>query len=245
MIKYWKHRIKIEEVNMNLLVPSHSNGLTGSNPSKVPDHVAYGETPNVLDRIHEPRINLAIWHRALPAPLIKWLDALDYKIAKSILYTDIMRVYRGTPDEIWNAILKDMRFRNTDAESLEQLLMDDAMLCAKEFARVIDQKMVLDFRLNGIGWGETKFHIDGPAFRIVTTYRGKGTLWLPSSAANYSALHKTHYTNKDVCRDKSQVQEMGRGDVAIIRGIEPDALVHRSPRVVTKDDFRIVLAINR
>lgn len=84
----------------------------------------------------------------------------------------------------------------------------------------------------------TKFHADNVRFRLVTTYRGPGTEWIPPGFDSSSEVIP-----------KVMVRRLERGWIAIMRGRKSKqkgqpALLHRSPPIAGTGVSRIFLAIN-
>lgn len=93
----------------------------------------------------------------------------------------------------------------------------------------------------------SRFHTDGYALRLFTTYYGKGTEWLPESATNRKGLGKI---NELIVKDPSQVQQMESFEVGILKGELPNRLnstpgiVHRSPEIEHTGEKRVILRID-
>ncbi|MBQ0819196.1 MULTISPECIES: DUF1826 domain-containing protein [Microvirga] len=85
------------------------------------------------------------------------------------------------------------------------------------------------------------FHVDNVRYRLVTTYRGSGTEWVPPHAL--IALPPSSPI------PSGQVRQLERGWIAIMRGCcgatagHPGVL-HRSPAIDGQDIARLSLAIN-
>lgn len=89
------------------------------------------------------------------------------------------------------------------------------------------------------------FHSDHVALRMITTYRGPGTEWLPACAVDPRA--PSRQDNQHV-RDMSRLQRLAPGDVALMKGDRypgtgAPGLMHRSP-LAGPEQPRIVLAID-
>lgn len=86
-----------------------------------------------------------------------------------------------------------------------------------------------------------KFHVDNVLYRLVTTYRGPGTEWVPPHAL------ATARQNSPISSD--QIRQLDRGWVAIMRGSRDatagrPGVLHRSPPIEGKGIARLFLAIN-
>jgi hypothetical protein len=95
--------------------------------------------------------------------------------------------------------------------------------------------------------GCSKFHTDGYALRLFTTYWGEGTEWLPEKAVNRSGLGKS---NEKIVRDESQIQRMQTFEVGLLKGelhnrsATSIGIVHRSPPIEESQECRIILRID-
>jgi hypothetical protein len=95
-----------------------------------------------------------------------------------------------------------------------------------------------------------KFHADYQRLRLITTYLGPGTEWLPEHAVRRDALVEPPAcpatANQLIVRDPSQVRRAHAGDVLLLRGhdgVTGTALsaVHRSPPIEALGKMRVVL----
>ncbi|MEL6924498.1 MAG: DUF1826 domain-containing protein, partial [Bacteroidota bacterium] len=91
-----------------------------------------------------------------------------------------------------------------------------------------------------------RFHTDVNDLRLLCTYKGRGTLWLPDDAVNRKAFLRQK-DNRDDAFDESRIQEAGEGDVLLLKGAlypEAKAVVHRSPVIEKYNETRILLRID-
>lgn len=75
--------------------------------------------------------------------------------------------------------------------------------------------------------GCTRYHTDNVLMRLVVTYEGRGTEWLPNEAADRGAF-ANGAPNEQIIRDPSAIQFLKAWDIAIFRG-GPQGLLHRTP----------------
>lgn len=75
--------------------------------------------------------------------------------------------------------------------------------------------------------GCRRYHTDSVPLRLLVTYAGKGTEWLPDEAANRSAFSNGE-SNEKIVKNKSALQFLKPWDIAVFRG-GPDGLLHRTP----------------
>ena len=75
--------------------------------------------------------------------------------------------------------------------------------------------------------GCSRYHIDNVPLRMLVTYAGVGTEWIPDDAVDRNAYH-AGAPNEKIVKDPSAIRFMNAWDVAVFRG-GPDGLLHRTP----------------
>lgn len=91
------------------------------------------------------------------------------------------------------------------------------------------------------------FHTDNIGLRLLCSYDGPGTEWVPDSAVNRSALGRG--SNRDIIRDESAIQRMPSWWVGLFAGnncpgLDGRGCVHRSPEIESLGRTRILLCID-
>lgn len=92
----------------------------------------------------------------------------------------------------------------------------------------------------------SRFHTDMNELRLLSTYYGPGTLWLPEKAENRNAYHSGE-SNKEIIQDSKLIQQANTGDVLILKGAlysNAKAVIHRSPSIQKKGQKRLLLRID-
>jgi hypothetical protein len=121
--------------------------------------------PMVLFETLRPAINLAIWHRPLPAPFSRSLDGL-------MRHAPFCHTAEAAPADAVDAIAAAL-----PAAAPVDLLVDMERL-AVIFAGLIGSDTIR-MRLEAItGPACHRWHADAVGLRLLTTYRGPGTEWL-------------------------------------------------------------------
>nr|WP_295835942.1 DUF1826 domain-containing protein [uncultured Azospirillum sp.] len=202
--------------------PAQSPAATSPCPSPGPEgpaHVAKCRTADALSVIRNPEINLAVWRRPLPAGISAqstWVAAhgLSCHLATS-------------PDEAADDLLAALPPRR-----IEGPLLTDIVGLVRLYADIVGCTAVR-LRLDSLsGDGCRFFHVDYVGRRLLCTYRGAGTQWLPDGAVVRSALGRGD--NDAVLSDPGRVRSLRAGDVALLKGEalpgnRGRGLVHRSP----------------
>lgn len=75
--------------------------------------------------------------------------------------------------------------------------------------------------------GCSRYHVDNVRRRLLVTYDGRGTEWLPDDAADRNAFANGEPNDK-IVKDPSAKQFMGEWDISIFRG-GASGLLHRTP----------------
>lgn len=75
--------------------------------------------------------------------------------------------------------------------------------------------------------GCRRYHVDNVPRRLLVTYDGRGTEWLPDTAADRDAFANGE-PNENIVKDHAARQFMGEWDISIFRG-GTSGLLHRTP----------------
>ncbi|WNL42730.1 DUF1826 domain-containing protein [Halomonas sp. PAMB 3264] len=206
--------------------------------SRLPDHAAADADISVLPRIFDEAINIAVFERALPADI-----ALS---AKAQCQTE--RAWQfGWLGEINEAFTEDLR-RHLPAPEAGEALIEDIATVASAVAFLFETDTV-GVRLRLLNSAMCpRFHCDNLAVRLVTTYVGPGSEWLPEHAVNRLGLGAPRADRPEVAADPHAVQCLECGDIALIKGsgwigCEERGLVHRSP-ALAGGEKRLLLTID-
>lgn len=195
----------------------------------------------VLANIYQADCNIAIWQRALNSHLGRSLLQLAsyaprYKFEATV-----------TPASVHADVLK----------SLEGF--DCAEALSADIATLVDMYCCL-FALNSAGLRLTmlnkamcpRFHVDRVPCRLVTTYCGAASEWLPHDCVDRSKLGHGNKGLADhesgIYRDSRDIRQLNNGDVALFKGElwegnENAGLVHRSPQVA-EGEVRLLLTLD-
>jgi hypothetical protein len=193
-----------------------------------------------LGCIHDASINLSIWRRS-DAPRFTRLAAH-------------LRAHDHDPPEPIVSRLGGTREASAAAATLvpcdqdyARLLRDELKLLVPLFCRIAGTKACrvrFDFLAHN---GCKKFHCDWVRLRLLSTYHGPGTEYLPEHAVNRAKLGRG--TNEEICRDPSAIRRMARGHVGLFKGEAYPGnagagIVHRSAPIETSGRTRLLLVLN-
>ncbi len=188
-----------------------------------------GDEPSVLTDIYQNDANIVIWQRKLAQVLEHAADhILNTKPALQISVT-------VTPQNAFTAIsdaLGDTHVAAVLSEDIAQLV--DIFCCLFGLDRAGLRLTALDRAMC------PRFHVDRVPCRLVTTYRGTATQWLPHHLVERSKLGAASQGKPDeqsgLFDKKNDIQQLSQGDVALLKGElwegnENAGLVHRSPAI--------------
>lgn len=204
----------------------------------LPEHAAGDDDISVLPRIFEDAINIAILQRALPADI-----ALSAQ-AQCLTHRPWQYSWLGHPDETF---ITDLQ-RQLPAPDAAAPLIDDIATIAEAVAFLFDTQTV-GIRLRMLNSAMCpRFHCDNIPVRMVSTYIGPGSEWLPEHAINRAGLGAPYPDRPDIATDTTAIQHLTPGDIALIKGsgwigCEERSLVHRSP-ALNNGEKRLLMTID-
>lgn len=180
----------------------------------------------ILEHWNDPDVTLALWQRSLDPTIVAQLDRLSFEELPN--FTLILRSVDAP------AALSDMLSAFAlPAEHLAESLAADLAMQTSIFARLTESDE-LELRLEAIKTDACKrFHYDNYRARLVSTYTGPGTVYVPGSHARAALEHQGSYSGP--------IHEMPRFAVGLFKGAKsPDGgLVHRSPRLEGTGRYRL------
>jgi predicted pyridoxine 5'-phosphate oxidase superfamily flavin-nucleotide-binding protein len=189
---------------------------------KTPNNASIGNTSDVLRDIHLENKNIAIYNRDI--------DYLNDEL-KILNEKEINFKSNGSSAEIIEA-LKTFSKNRLPAKSL--LIQDIAEVL--NLFKHISKAKTFRLSLESISTDMCrKFHADINQLRLLCTYVGSGTLWLPDDI------------QKDVSLN-DEIQQVKTGNIALLKGkLYPTdkPLFHRSPEIETLNERRLLLRIDR
>ncbi len=196
-------------------------------------NASYAQKINNLDGILQKNKNIALYQRDVAY--------LDYEI-QCIKDTDAQIRLSGTKGEVLEQLKEYFKTLSIELPQLEK----DISTILDTFNEVSKSN---SFRLHLLTVNDgmcSKFHTDINDLRLICTYSGKGTYWLPEEAVN-----RFHYqNNEDVDKVVSQpelMQQASAGDILILKGVlfpDAKAIIHKSPPFNNGEEKRVLLRID-
>lgn len=202
--------------------------LTCPPPAGDLSRIIVGTGIDALSAFARPETALAVWRRDLPPGLDRWLP-------------------QATPGSLpgFRLLLRPREWPAAATVVLPPgsagagLLAADIGQLVDAYARVVGSARV-DVRLEWVSHDACwKFHRDCVSARLLTTYLGPGTEWVPPGhGAEALALHR---------RYRGPLERLPTGAVALFRGScagDGAGIVHRSPPIAGTGVRRLLLCLN-
>lgn len=219
-------------------IQSISSNPFATMPKSYP-HRAQDNHPTVLSDIYQSEINIAIWQRKLSASLqnsVKEFLVLNPTFQKEMILTpqDALSRISESFDNNMTQVSEDM------AELVDMFCYLFDLKQAGMRLKVLDRTMC------------PKFHVDRVPCRLVTTYQGIATEWLPHEVLDHTKLgwgsNGLPDSESGLYQSESDIQQLACGDVALLKGTlwdgnENMGLVHRSP-VLPSNEKRLILTLD-
>ncbi|MEZ8143059.1 DUF1826 domain-containing protein [Enterovibrio sp. FF113] len=200
-----------------------------------------GNTADVLSDIYREETNMAIWQRTLSDKLAV--------AAEGIL--------SRKPHLKASSIVSPETAVSTANEMIG--LEGNASLFSEDIAQLVDMFCCL-FDLRRAGLRITaldramcpRFHVDRVPCRLITTYVGHATEWIPHELVDRAKLGIGNQGQSDdasgLLKNSHAIHQLKRGDVALLKGEqwegnEGAGLVHRSPSI-SMTARRLVLTLD-
>jgi len=185
-----------------------------------------------LSAIKSDDVQLVIWQRKLPDTLQTWLENLDEQVMP------VLRVLLE-PAELRPAMETLLHGYGLPKGEMRDLLIEDINDLVAAFADITQSELV-DVRLEYLNHDACwKFHRDSVEARLLTTYFGQATEWVPTEFAE-QALHE----QKEF---QGPLERLDAHDVAFFKGssASPNSgIVHRSPPIAGTGHSRLLLCVN-
>jgi hypothetical protein len=208
---------------------------------KIIQSASEGKTPEIFTNIYRDDCNIAIWKRQVSSEVaLASSDILKIKpklqMAKVVSTESVYTALNHALGESDNLIV----LKNDIVQLVEMYC------CLFDLAEVGLRLSALDAAMC------PRFHFDRIPCRLVTTYHGKATDWLPHHFVDRSKLGNGNQGQPDeqsgLFNHKDDIQQLTRGDVALLKGEfwqgnEGAGLVHRSPPVLSSE-YRLLLTLD-
>ena len=196
-------------------------------------NAAIAENPEILADIHNPAVNIAIFQRS-PVNFQKEVLKLIEK--------EVNVKANGSISDITQKMQAWFHQSGIEASNIQE----DIIWLLNEFKQLSKEtSFKLLFTVVNTNMCR-KFHTDVNFLRLLCTYEGKGTLWLPDEVVNQKQFNRRGI-NDEITVEEHHIQRADSGDVLILKGaLYPNskAVVHRSPTIEEEGKKRLLLRID-
>lgn len=197
-------------------------------------HWAMGSEADVLSDIYNDEITIAVWQRNLAASVAAYVQALLQ--SQQVITLKRVATLPQFQQELPKLFPPTLSI-NGHLFSHDDFLRDLNQLL-EMFSYLFDATTI-GVRINTLDRSMCpRFHVDHVPVRLVTTYGGAGTQWLPSAYADRSQLgpnpRGANNAECTIVRNPQAIEQLKSGDVALLKGEnwagnEGRGLIHRSP----------------
>ena len=219
----------------------HLNAMQSILPNMQQRHSMMGEQSDILSSIYQQETNIAIWQRNLSDSLLQSAETiLSAKPSLEILVV-------LPPRDAFETLQKALG----PSQESEVLAKDIAQL-VDMFCSLFEQKRAI-LKLTALDRAMCpRFHVDWVPCRLITTYQGVATEWLPHNVADRSKLGTGNMGKPDelsgLFDSSSDIKQLNCGDIALLKGEiwennEGAGLIHRSPQL-SGGSRRLLLTID-
>lgn len=184
---------------------------------------AHGDDPQVWGDILLPGVNLAVWQRKPPRAVSDFSLTL-VSSAPSLSESLTMDISEDEAPDV-----SSLACAYSDVPGYPDFLEDVTWL-VNAFSYLVGARRV-GLRLRALDKGMCpRFHVDHVPVRLITTYIGVASEWLPEGAMVRSKLGDANAEPTD----QTSIKRLSAGDVALFKGEkwvgnEGAAIIHRSP----------------
>lgn len=173
-----------------------------------------------LIEFRESTLQLGIFERRQPeggASFFKNLMKQDFEIKGTINLMNVHNDLRKLLLKIIDPSLRVNDFYNYWLSDMEEV--------CKTFC-YMENTNSLSFWL-GTRRGCRRYHVDNVSKRLLVTYAGQGTEWIPNNSADRRA-YEAGEPNKNIIRNKNDLNFIDEWSIAIFKG-GSDGILHRTP----------------
>lgn len=180
----------------------------------------FGHTPQSMAEVLQEGVNLAVWQRQLP-PQLQDFSEVVAGLGGSITDQRVIEV-----DEHQVPVIEGLLYEAVDIHGYDAFVADVTWLVSAYSCLLGAHRVGLRIRALTSPMCP-RFHVDNVPLRLITTYAGPGSEFLPEQAVARAAL-----STGNAAVDK--VMRLNTGDVALFKGErwegnEGAGVVHRSP----------------
>ncbi len=200
---------------------------------------ASGNQPEVLYQILDPGVNLSLWQRPAQAAITQELSSLKASDLPDLRCTTSMDSFE---DDVTALLQK----QDLDPSDFRNWCVDLSRVAEHYFSVSKDRDVTMRLETTGDDVC-CRFHADNTQLRLLCTYRGPGTEWLPDAQVDRVA-QGSGAANDDIIRF-GEPSEFAPFWVGILKGNnypgnKGHGLVHRSPSIAGSGQIRVLFCLD-
>lgn len=210
-------------------------------PTVVAGNHLTGTDASILSEVYNDDTTLAIWRRDLS-------NSVEQAAARVLVEKPHLQISSPVvPDEVQAVVGSVIGSKELSAPLCEDIAqMVDMFCCLFDLDRAGLRLSTLDRAMC------SRFHVDRVPCRLITTYSGVATEWLPHQQVDRSKLGMGNQGMPDaesgLYKGDENIQKLVAGDVALLKGElwkgnEGAGVVHRSPAMIP-DTRRLLLTLD-
>ena len=219
---------------------SHAAMQSGLGFEKRGQH-ARGTEPEILTEIYQDAVNIAVWETEISPKLESAVKAVMASLP-DLQLSEVISV-KSAEDQLQEIL-------GADDASVE--LRHDVLELVDMFCCLFDLERT-GLRLATLNRAMCpRFHVDHVPCRLLKTYKGIGTQWIPHDVVDRTKLGVDHHNQPDemsgLFQSETDIENLQSGQVALLKGErwednEGAGLVHRSPGL-DKGERRFLLSLD-
>lgn len=196
----------------------------------------FSDTPDVLGDALMDGVNLTVWQRKLPLHVAHFAQTL-LRLGEPLAESITLDIQTG------EVRLPTLATAYRDLAGHDGFVADVEWL-ATAFACLLDARRI-GIRLRALDKAMCpRFHVDHVPLRLITTYAGAGSEWLPERAM---PRHRLGDPTAEP-QDRRNIKQLLAGEVALFKGKkwagnEGAGIIHRSPDVAA-ESRRLILTLD-
>lgn len=201
-----------------------------------------GNTQSALSEIFQEDVNISIWQRKLNSKIMLAAN----NILQTYSHLEISEVIRHKDV---NNILDSKIELNNDVSELSKDISELVYIFCSLFNldRVGLRLKILDHAMC------PRFHVDRVPCRMITTYHGVATEWIPHNLVDRRKLGAVSHGKLDedtgIFKNLKDIEQLKEGHVGLLKGEcwegnQGAGLVHRSPKLENKAQRRLMLTLD-
>lgn len=219
---------------------AQERGVSDSLTAQPLRYAAHGDSPAILADVYREEVNIAIWRRFLTPAL---QESVEQYLASNRHNQCAMTV---TPQTVRARVGDQLANAKLDALADDIAYLVEMFCCLFGLQRAGVRLISLERAMC------PKFHVDKLPCRLVTTFHGPATQWLPQNNIQRTSTNNANASPDSgplqLTYDEHNIAQLSCGEVALLKGErwegnENGGIVHRSP-ALSGSERRLLLTLD-